>query len=56
MKVSARSKSNWKFGNDWFLVERVDEVRAKYLKKWLLGVKARIDNNLRTNMVVEQRH
>lgn len=24
MKVSARSKSNWKFGNDWFLVERVD--------------------------------
>lgn len=24
MKVSARSKSNWKFGNDWFLIERVD--------------------------------
>lgn len=24
MKVSACSKSNWKFGNDWFLVERVD--------------------------------
>ena len=24
MKVSARSKSNWKFGNGWFLVERVD--------------------------------
>ena len=23
-EVSARSKSNWKFGNDWFLVERVD--------------------------------